>query len=357
MRKPSFPAIFVCCLTLMLSCSTWVYATTSPIDNSRAVILLYHHVSTQTPPSTSISPQQFAQHLNYLNQHHQVISLVDAMTAIRQQQPLPDKSVVITFDDGYRNILENAHPLLMQYKMPYTIFVNPGVVGEQAGHLTWQEMQQMSDDGVLFANHSLRHNHLLTRNEAEDEKQWLTRTVADIEQAEEMLAEQLGYSLRYVAYPFGEYNLALKDALQAKGYIGFGQQSGAVGARSDFGAIPRFPAAGIYANLNTLKTKMSSLPLALIEDAIDPMQSLGASPQVMLKPANQAIKPASITCFYNNSPIEVNRHEKSISFTLPTPLGAGRSRVNCTAPSGLAGRFYWYSQPFFVADKNGLYPD
>ena len=77
------------------------------------VILQYHHVSATTPASTSISPEQFSLHMQYLKDNHfNVIPLSSLMDAIKQQHALPNKSVVITFDDAYLDILTHGKPSL-----------------------------------------------------------------------------------------------------------------------------------------------------------------------------------------------------------------------------------------------------
>ncbi|MDM7862049.1 polysaccharide deacetylase family protein [Alteromonas sp. ASW11-36] len=345
----------LCCVVvtlLILPSCTFVQAQ----ERDNAVILVYHHVSTQTPPSTSISPEQFAAHLAHINEHHVVLPLDVLVNSLKTGQVLPDKAIAITFDDGYRNILENAHPLLQQYNMPYTIFINPPEIGVRRDQLTWSEVKRMSQEGVLFANHTMDHAHLLSRKENETEAQWLTRTMQNIRAAEAMITEQLDYSLKYLAYPFGEFNFKLRDALLADGYIGFAQHSGAVSSSSDFGAIPRFPSAGIYANLNTLKTKLNSMALN-VSNPSDPMFALGAQPEISLELNQTQPKASQVTCFYRNEVITTTTQGQILSFTVPEPLEAGRSRVNCTAPSTVPGRFHWYSQPFFVADENGHYPD
>lgn len=324
---------------------------------NNAVILMYHHVSNETPPSTSISPQMFEQHLAYLAEHHEVVALETVVSALQQRLPLPDRAVVITFDDGYRNILDNAHAPLLKYQMPYTVFINPAVIGTRNDQLNWQQVKQMAEQGVTFANHTQYHNHLLQRLAEENQSQWLSRTMQDINDAQDELAKHLSNAPRYVAYPFGEFNQQLKDTLVAQGYVGFGQHSGAVGFESDIGALPRFPAAGIYANLNTLKTKLNSLAMPVQPDAIDPMQVIGSSPTVTISLTQPSLQNTQINCFFCNEALQVKRNAAEFSFTLPTPLGAGRSRVNCTAQSDQKGRFYWYSQPFFVADQDGRYPD
>lgn len=357
MFRPAFDRLRLTlwCVITVWSILTAVSAAANGHDN--AVMLVYHHVSNDTPPSTTISPQKFAEHLAYLHEHHQVVALDALVNALKSGQSLPDKAVAITFDDGYRNILENAHPMLMEYEMPYTIFINPGTIGTQKGQLSWDEVKKMSEEGVLFANHTMQHDHLLTRLPNETESQWLERTLADIDQAERMLKEHLGYSLKYLAYPFGEFNLTLANTLTNRGYIGFGQHSGAVNSQSFFGALSRFAAAGVYANLNSLKTKLNSLALSIQPPLIEPLYNSPTPPQVTLTIAGTSPSARQLTCFYNNKPIAVTASEQQFTFTLPESIPVGRSRVNCTAPSSKPGRFYWFSQPFFVADENGQFPN
>ena len=65
------------------------------------VILQYHHISDTTPASTSTSPERFGMHLAYLEKHDfDVVPLEQLVQILRSGQPLPDRSVAITFDDG-----------------------------------------------------------------------------------------------------------------------------------------------------------------------------------------------------------------------------------------------------------------
>lgn len=342
----------------------WLFAATTQVAQaqSSAVILLYHHVAEDTPASTSVSPALFAEHLAYIAAHHQVVSLTEVVDALTQGTELPENALAITFDDGYENILTNGHPLLRQYQFPYTVFINPGSIDKQGNQLSWSQVKQMQQEGVTFANHTLSHAHLLEKLPGESKAEWLTRVLDDIESAEAMIAKHTGVSLRYLAYPFGEYNLSLGQAILEKGYIGFGQHSGAVGVLSDRAALPRFPAAGIYGRLTSLSPKMRSLAFPVLKSSVtDPDNpSLGQGDWVSLQldMSVEDIRFSESQCFFAGKPIEKKQESTTLDFQLPADLPVGRSRVNCTAPSkSKKGRFYWYSQPFFRADAKGRYPD
>lgn len=344
-------------LIVSLVACLWLSPIRALAEGTSGVILLYHHVSIHTPVSTSISPEQFREHLQYLSVNHEVISLKALMEAVKTNQTLPDNAVVITFDDGYRNILENGHPILREFGFPYTVFINPNQIGQRRDQLTWDEVKQMSQQGVLFANHTLDHDHLLQRQSDESEQEWLARRELDITQAEALIEEQLGYSLKYLAYPYGEFNRALQQRLETLGYMGFGQQSGAVGPNSDFTALPRFPAAGIYSRLASLKTKLMSLPLPIIESQFGDYELKGdehARVSLTLLPTDFNMK--QIQCYFEGEPIEPEIDLNTVTFEIA--VAPGRARVNCTAPSlTQPGRYYWHSQPFFRADASGTWLD
>lgn len=346
-------------LVFFLYFSAYGWASSSPRTAPNGVVLLYHHVSEDTPPSTSISPDGFTQHMEYLAQYHQVVSLETMITAIQNNQPLPANAVAITFDDGYQNIAQNAHPILLRHGFPYTVFINPALIGALSQQMSWQQVRQLHKDGVTFANHTQHHKHLLTGWDTHD-SDWLQDTLTDIKQAQASLDEHLGESVKMLAYPYGEFNQSLAQAVAQEGFIGFGQQSGAIGPDSDFSALPRVPAAGIYANLDTLKVKMAALAMPIIEKTInDPQLSYAhRQPLQTLTVNTRDFNSSQFSCFLNGRRLDTQWQDNRVSLLLQEDLPTGRSRINCTAPSlAHAGRFYWYSQPWFVPAQDGSWPD
>ena len=333
--------------------------TQIPINQRNLVVLQYHHVSTETPASTSVSPETFAKHMAFLAKNYIVVDLAEALSKLKKSESLADKSIAITFDDGYSNILENAHPILSKYNFPYTIFINPAIIGEYSSQLSWQEIKGMQSLAT-FANHTLDHAHLLTKNGDETEKRWLTRVMNDVNQAEEILKENLGYSKKWLAYPFGEFNTALKNELLSQGYIGFGQQSGGISAYSDFGALPRFPAAGVYANLDSLETKMNSfaMPIKSVTPSNNEFKLGEVLDQIIIEIDDRDLHLSSLTCYFKGTTLPIKQESKKTVIKVDHKMTPGRARINCTAPSKtLKGRFYWYSFPMFTPTLDGFFLD
>lgn len=346
--------------------------------NPHVSILQYHHVSDSTPSITSISPEGFEQHMAYLAAHHKVVSLETMHDSLINKTALPEYAVAITFDDGFKNILENAHPILMKYGFSYTVFINPAQIGGSQSQLSWDEVKMMATQGVTFANHTLDHIHLLTRYPYENDEDWLNRVANDIEMAEKMIHNELGYSRKWLAYPFGEFDLSLKKLLSDKGYLAFGQQSGAAAWYSAHQALPRFPASGRYANLDTLKTKLKSLAMPVLDTIpSDPKVALGTSSKdLRLIIETSDFIPKQFACYFKGKKLDMSfetvdvkayeQHDlvndkaqiNMFKLNIQDIFKPGRSRVNCTAPSlSKRGRFYWYSMPFFTATEKGKYLD
>ena len=122
-------------------------------------ILMYHHVSSKTPRSTSLTKQEFHEHLQFLqhNNYH-VLPLRQALETVQQGQALPEQAVAITFDDAMISIYDNAFPLLKQFNYPFTVFVNTDPVDQ--GHkyaMNWDMLRELTRHGGSLGNHSKDH--------------------------------------------------------------------------------------------------------------------------------------------------------------------------------------------------------
>lgn len=330
-----------------------------------AVILQYHHVSNSTPASTSISPQQFKAHLQYLkDQGFSVVPLNIIVEAIKAKQEIKDKTVAITFDDAYLDILTQAKPILDSFSYPFTVFINPSIVTRKSKrYLNWQQLKAMADDGVIIANHGFDHHSLARVPVGQTEQQWLQHYGELLNKSEAMIKAKTGKSWHYFAYPYGEYSAQAKAWLTTLGYVGFSQQSGAVGIDSDLSALSRFPASRPYDKLSSLKTKLYSLPLSITvtdqNNALIYRYQQAKSISFKLTDTflqqddfHQKLMSCYITGIGKQLLVWQDHQHFTITFTKPLPVG--RVRANCTVPSkSKAGRFYWYSQPWFILRENG----
>jgi peptidoglycan/xylan/chitin deacetylase (PgdA/CDA1 family) len=181
-------------------------------------ILMYHHAS--TPPADadiyrtdlSVPPARLAAQLDRIAaEGYTTISLYDLAAFLTQGVPLPDKPVIITFDDGYRDNFTNAFPLLKARNMTATFFVVTDFIDEQRpDYLTWDMARAMLAGGMSIGSHG--RNHVSLAGKDTDYLVW--QALGSLETIE----HELGVRPRFVSYPAGEYDQNTIDVFQSAGY-------------------------------------------------------------------------------------------------------------------------------------------
>lgn len=326
-------------LSLLLLCSLPLAAA------DHAVVLIYHHVSDDTPPSTSVSPAQFQAHLDYLSQHdYRVLPLSDLLESLLQGEAVPDKSVAITFDDAYRSVYTEAAPRLQRLGWPFTVFLADQPLDQGlAQFMSWEELRLLLGRGAEVGAHSSTHAHLARRLAGESEADWEVRVAHEIDHNLKRIRQELGVEARSFAYPYGEYNPALKRLLAQRGLYGIAQQSGALGAHTDPQQVPRFPMATGFADLQRFRTAVDSRPLPVAKET---WQGPAEAPQRLLlelRPGDY--RSVAIGCYAaSGEPLDLQRPQsEQLLIALPATR-PGRNKINCTAPSRQQGGvFYWHS--------------
>jgi glycosyltransferase involved in cell wall biosynthesis len=206
-------------------------------------ILMYHAFGDERAGSRYVMPiHRFAQQMKWLRRlGYHVMGLEEFLRCRLEHQLPPARSVVLTIDDAYADIRQLAHPVLKKHGYPATVFVVSGLVGgsnnwTSAGGirnrqlLGWNQIAEMSRDGIDFGGHSNTHPVLpsLSAEQAREE----------IMQSKQSLEEKLGKTVRGFAYPFGERNAAIEKCVEEAGYWG---------------------ACGVDPGLNTLGTPLYAL--------------------------------------------------------------------------------------------------
>lgn len=336
----------------------------SPLADDHAVVLIYHHVSADTPASTSVTPATFERHLDFLERNEfNPWPLSRILDAVAARAPLPRNTVAITFDDAYRSVLEEALPRLQRRGWPFTLFVNTEAVDRgYATSLNWEQIRELARAGVEIANHSHSHDHLVRRRDGESEAQWRQRVVRDIETAAERIEAETGSRSRLFAYPFGEYSDALKAVVRDLGYRGIAQQSGAVGYLTDMLAVPRFPLAQGYDDLQRFATSVNSRPLPVSNVTATPSsRRAGDIEQLRIRLEPGAYRPQQLACYGGGEtlkPSTVSDNPTEILVDLAGVGRTGRNKVNCTAPaSGASGAYFWYSYQWLLRHPDGRWYD
>jgi peptidoglycan/xylan/chitin deacetylase (PgdA/CDA1 family) len=322
-----------------------------------AVIFMYHHVDDDTPASTSVAPEVFAEQMRYLEREgFEVLPLIDLLDALAAGRELPDRSVAITFDDGYRSVLTEALPVLESRGWPFTVFVNTEAIDEDyGGYLSWQELRTLGERGASIGNHSVTHAHLVRRLPGETASDWRRRIAAEIDAAGGRLEDQLAeYLIPAFAYPYGEYTVEIKAIVEAAGLYGLGQHSGAVGPGSDFLALPRYPVAtGLSISDFALRARTLALPVRVAGNEVHVVGEGAVADEVdrpileLVLDPDDDVRVAELACYVSGQGQAVfewrDEAMRELSVRPERALGPGRTKVNCTAPSRTRpGVYYWY---------------
>ena len=133
-------------------------------------ILMYHSIA-DAPGPTSIAPEIFAAQMQAIAEADiPVISLDDMLAARNGQRELAPYSIIITFDDGFRDFLQNAQPVLAHHGFGAMVYLPSGQVGRDeswvGAHepprqlMSWHEIRRLSTDGVAFGSHTVTHPDL-----------------------------------------------------------------------------------------------------------------------------------------------------------------------------------------------------
>lgn len=181
-------------------------------------VLMYHSVNWQPNPSNrlAVTPVTFERQMHFLKSHrYNVIPLSSLVELIRNNQKIPRKTIVITFDDGYKDNYVYAFPILKKYNLPATIFIIIQEVDRpQNDRLNWQEIQSMQDSRIIdFGSHALGPEPLVNiQSEPELKRQ--------IFEPKKILLEKLGRPVELFSYPGGMFNPKIKQLVIEAGYRG-----------------------------------------------------------------------------------------------------------------------------------------
>ena len=175
-------------------------------------VLMYHKIGTPPPGSKLcslwVSPENFRKQVLWLLKHgFKPVTFSDLAAHAHNATPLPEKSVLITFDDGYKNNYTHAYRILSELGAKGNIFLVHDTIGtHNAWHnpemeswlpmLTWEEIKEMDASGVMdFGSHGMTHANL-TQISLEDAA-W------EMRESKARLEARLGREIACYAYPYG----------------------------------------------------------------------------------------------------------------------------------------------------------
>lgn len=188
-------------------------------------VLMYHHIQNQeaakekNQTNLTVTPEYLRSHLEYLKlKGYNTIYMSDLVNFFDQGTPIPPKSVLLTFDDGYDDFATNALPILREMGFMATVFIPTGLM-DNPGYLSWATVADIAGAGdIMFSNHTWSHRNMGSNEDV---------IMREITTADTQLTERNLNSPKVFAYPYGLESTLAKNVMESLAYkLAFGTKSG-----------------------------------------------------------------------------------------------------------------------------------
>jgi len=183
-------------------------------------VLMYHSISTIPGNTLGVPVKQFTEEMEWLHrQNYQSITMDEFYQALVDKGPLPEKPILLTFDDGYADNYKTAWPIMQRYGFKATFFIITSSVGPKT--INWDELNDLVRQGNSIGSHTVRHLDLSTLSVKQQEN--------ELSISKQELENRLGISVQALCYPSGKYNNTTLELMPKLGYkLGFTTKPGRV---------------------------------------------------------------------------------------------------------------------------------
>jgi peptidoglycan/xylan/chitin deacetylase (PgdA/CDA1 family) len=261
--------------------------------------------------------------------------------------PKKQKKILITIDDAFQSFYEVAWPFLKENKIPFILFVSTEPVGNK-GYMTWDQIKEVEQESfAIIGHHSHSHDYLIDVSNEE--------FIKDIEIANKIFTEKIGYIPSLFSYPFGEYSEFMRQYISKNFTYAFGQHSGVIDVNKEKFQLPRFPINENYGELKRFTSIIKTYPLEYkkllpLEKKINKSNN---PPLFSVEFFDNQKNIKNINCYSN----EGNEWEKSkiqfkgntLNIKFRQAFLPRRGRINCSLNDN--GKWRWFGTQFIVKNN------
>jgi len=189
-------------------------------NNKSIPVLMYHSIDYEKGNELRLPKEQFKEQMKYLKDNgYTTLTLNELYNFLEKNKPIPEKSIVITLDDGYVDNYTNAYPILKELGLNATVFVVTSNIDKDKRTLTSEQIKEMDEAGIQIASHTYNHDKL---DDLPYEKQLQT-----MKKSKDDLEKILNHKVDFIAYPYGKWNEeSIKAAKDARYKMAFTTQGG-----------------------------------------------------------------------------------------------------------------------------------
>ncbi|MEK5523024.1 polysaccharide deacetylase family protein [Heyndrickxia sp. FSL W8-0423] len=184
--------------------STWIDVDAP----ARIPILMYHSISSGN--SLRVPREEFREHMKWLHDNgYYTLTPEEAYIVLTENKKPSEKTVFITFDDGYEDNYIDAYPILKEYGLKATIFMI-GKYIDKKNHLTEAQMKEMNQNGISIESHTFNHLELPRLSDSQQ--------LDDLTRSKQLFDQLLDQETSIICYPVGRYNEVTKTYAEQSGY-------------------------------------------------------------------------------------------------------------------------------------------
>lgn len=328
-------------------------ASSISADRSSAVVFVYQRIGDEALPQSSISTEQFREHIRELQTDgYTVLPLKTIIKALKTGEGLPQRAVAITLDGGWKSTLQNAVPVLQQANMPFTLFYASDMAdNSQPSHMTWKDLKalrknKLADLGILPASYA----HMA--------QQTPEKNAEIINRAVSRYRAEFGENPQFFSYPYGEYSGEVRKQVAEYNFdAAFSQQSGVAYAGGDFMTLPRFIMTDTFGDLDRFMLTASALPLPVSDVMPDSMIVSENPPPIGFTVTSELTDLSRLSCFVSGMGKAelVKPGGNRVEIRLDRMLEERRTRINCTMPDetvipGQPQSWRWFGMQLVLSD-------
>jgi peptidoglycan/xylan/chitin deacetylase (PgdA/CDA1 family) len=209
--------------------------------------------------------EDFEKQVRYLKEHgYRFLKVKELYQIVSSGREIPEKSVLITVDDGYRSTYK-AFQLLKELRVPFTVFLYMEAVGRYPDFLTKEQLKEMEESGLVeFENHLYSHPKLALLRLSLPEKEYRKVLKREAELSERRFFELFKRRPDFLAFPYGDYDRVSVDFFKRRGYkLLFTQDRGAYGGKGLL--VPRMAVVGSFSGFKRFVRELQVEPLPVKE--------------------------------------------------------------------------------------------
>ena len=190
-------------------------------DEIKVPILCYHRFGNVASDSMTVTNSLFESHLAWLKDNGYTVIPLDTLAKYLrgETEQIPEKSVVITVDDGHKSVYTDMRSIVEKYNIPVTLFIYPSAISNASYAMSWDELRELEKGGLFrIESHTLWHPNFKTEKKKLTPLEYEKFVKNQLAKSKQILEKKMEHEVEYLAWAFGIYDEHLEKEARDAGY-------------------------------------------------------------------------------------------------------------------------------------------